>query len=71
MGEREGVSSQQSAESVNGAYKELGYRDGPLVEIAEKAIAREIKLLKEHKNQYRKLLESKEIVGPRVKASVL
>ena len=53
-GEREGVSSQQSAESLNGAYRELGYRDGPLVEIAEKAISREIKLLRDHIKKYRK-----------------
>ena len=53
-GEREGVTSQQAAESLNGAYRELGYRDGPLVEIAEKAISREIKLLREHQTSYRK-----------------
>ena len=66
-GEREGISSQQSAESLNGAYSELGYRNGPLVELAEEAITREIKLLRENYEHYSKLREEGEIVGPRKK----
>ena len=65
------MSSQQSAESLNGAYRELGYRDGPLVEIAEKAMAREVRLLRDHKKTYRKLHEAGEICGPRIGANVL
>ena len=69
--EREGVTSQQAAESLNGAYRELGYRDDPLVEVAEKAVQREIKLQKDQKAKYRKWKEEEDICGPRVRAKVL
>ena len=65
------MSSQQAAESLNGAYRELGYRDGPLVEIAEKAIAREVRLLRDHLQKYRKLHEAGEVCGPRIGSNVL
>ena len=65
------MSSQQAAESLNGAYSELGYRDGPLVEIAEKAITREVRLLRDHLKNYKKLHEAGEVYGPRIGANVL
>ena len=67
QGEREGVSSQQAAESLNGAYRQLGYRDGPMVHIAERAIAREIRILRDNQTKYRELIRQGELVGPRLK----
>ena len=69
-GEREGISSQQAAESLNGAYRQLGYRDGPMVHIAERAIAREIRIMREHRTTYGKLMASGEVVGQRMKDRV-
>ena len=64
-GEREGVSTTQAAESLNGAYRELGYRDGPMVEIAEKAVGREFNILRKHRDKFSKEIESG--VGARIR----
>ena len=66
-GEREGISTQQAAESLNGAYKAIGLRDGPMVLIAEKAVSREIRILEAECKQYQRLKNADEIVGPRIK----
>ena len=70
-GEREGVFTTQAAESLNGAYRGLGFRDGPLAEIAERALRREVKILREHRTQYRKLIDTNEVVGPRIRSEVV
>ena len=70
-GEREGILTQQPAESLNGAYKALGFRDGPLITIAEKAVARELRILEAERIKYQRLVEAGEIIGPKLKEIVL